>query len=74
MKPSGTNDKPKPEAMYKFRPQENGDFNMWTHGPHILTPNHSTGDSDNGPGNDSEDDLDTRGSDIDVSDIASTCL
>ena len=60
-------------AIRKFSLQEKGDFNLWTQGPHILTPSHSTGDSDNGTGNDSEHDSDASGSIVDVSDVESSC-
>lgn len=38
----------------------------------MLTPTPSIGDSDNGTGNFAEDDSDTSGSDVDISDIDST--
>ena len=59
-------------AIRKFGPWEKGDFNLWKQEPHILTPSPSTGDTDNSIGNDSEDDSDASGSDIDVSDVDSS--
>ena len=60
------------KAICKFGPRQKWDFNLWTQEPHKLTPSHSTGDSDNGTGNDSEDASDASGLNVDVSDVESS--
>ena len=69
----GVNFRDKPQAQAKvfriFSCGEKGDFNLWKQEPHILTPSHSTGDSDNGKENDSEHDSDVSDWDVDISDV-----